>query len=111
MRQPLDAWVVPLDPTQPFRMGEDRDITCHEDIEKQILQPGRGYVMRRLHQHVARVSQGKKMTRAELRREAVHDVIVCAGDQSERDALLSDAVLQPCRRLPDRGSRILVEAR
>ena len=83
-REPLDHIVFIFDPGKPLRMGKDGHVSRDENTEEQLLQAGRGDVMRGLGQHVSRIAQRQQVAALKALHELGNDVIVGSGGKFER---------------------------
>ncbi len=110
-RKPLYDIVLAFDPGKPFRMGQHGNAACQKDIEKQILDAGRGDMVERLHQNVGRIGKRKEMPAFEPCNKVRNDVIVGSSRKPERNSRIVKPRLQFLDRLPDLGPGVVVKAR
>ena len=92
-------------------MGENGDITCRQQIEEKILQPGRGDVMRWFDEDISSVGQRQYSAAVQPPRHIGNDMGVCAGHEAQRDPALIQMTLELKGRQTDLGAVIIINAR
>lgn len=92
-------------------MSQNWDEPPHHDAEKQVFEPGRRHVVRRLHEDIAGIGQRQQVAGPEPANEVGNDVIVGPGDQAQGDAMVVERPLELLCRLADLRAGILVNAR
>ena len=90
-------------------MGKHRHVSGNRQVEEKVLQLRRRGVMRRLNQHVARISDRQELTRSKPGNEVGSHVNVGAGDQAQRNSILVEHVLERLSRLANRRPLIVIE--
>lgn len=91
-------------------MSQNWDETCRHDAEKQIFEPGRRHVVRRLHEDIAGIGQRQQVAGPEPANEVGNDVIVGPGNQAQGDAMVVEHPLELLRGLANLRTGILVNA-
>ena len=79
--EPLKDGVMGFDPRQSLWVGQNRDISGDDEVEKHILQARRRNVMRRLDQHVTAIGEREQTAGAHTLDEIRYDVNIGASDQ------------------------------
>lgn len=92
-------------------MGQDRHIAGNRQAEEKILQLRRRGVMRRFHQHIARISDRQHSSRLQSGNEIGRHVNVGAGGQPKRNSILIKGVLQIHNGFADAIALVVIEAR
>ncbi len=106
-----DECIVVTNPRQPFRVGEDRNISSERQGEQQVLHTRRQDMMRWLDEDVACVGQRQEVPTADTVNKIRHDVVVRTRQNLQRNALR----LQCRSEIGDGGSNlgpcVLIEPR
>jgi hypothetical protein len=92
-------------------MRKHRHVSGDRQVEEEVLQLRRRGVMRRLNQHVARISDRQELARSKSGNEVGGHVDIRTGDQAQRNSVLVERVLQRLSRLANRRPVIVVETR
>ena len=108
MGEALDHLIMGLDPGQALRVSEHGRIARRRQIEEELLQALRNYVMGRLNQRVTRVRKREKTAGAKPCNKVGGDVIVGARDQAQGHAFVVENALQLLRGFPDLGARVWI---
>ena len=74
-------------------MCQDRNIIRQEQFEKEIFQPDRRDMVRRLNKHIARISQRQQMAGLKTRYKIRRDVGIRARNQLKWNVLFLEGVL------------------
>jgi hypothetical protein len=90
-------------------MGENWDIARDHQVEEKFLQLGRRRVVRRLDQHVARISNGQESAGTKPRNEIWGHMDVGPRNKAKRNTLLIEKLLQSMDRVPDVGPRVMIK--
>ncbi len=85
-------------------------IAGNHHAEKHFIGPRRRYVMRRLHEHIARVGERQQSTRFESRDEIRHEMDIGACHQLQGDALAIELGLESRHGLTNLRTGIVVDA-
>jgi hypothetical protein len=75
-------------------MRQNWDISCHEQVEKEVFNLRGRDVMRRLNQDIARVGNCKDLPRPNFRNEIWSHVRIGPGNQAERNSFLIEGFLK-----------------
>ena len=86
-------------------------ITGHHDAEKHLVGARWRYMVRRFHQHIARVGERQQAARLQPRDKVRHEMHVRASHQLERHALAIKLGLKRGDRLSNLRAGIIVNAR
>lgn len=92
-------------------MGQHRHVSGNRQVEEEVLQLRRRGVMRRLDQHVARISDRQELARSKPGKEVGSHVDIRSGDQAQRNSVLIEHVLKRPGRLANRWTIIVIETR
>ncbi len=109
--QPHDGVVVPADPRQTLRMGQNWHVPGCQNSKKELFHARRRNVVGRLDQDVARVGQRHEMPALQPRNEVGNDVVVRPRNELQPNALNVEDMLQPLHRLADLRTAVVVSAR
>lgn len=91
-------------------MRENGHIARHDQIEKEILQLWRCRMVRRFHQHVARIGDRKQAAGAQTGNKIGAHMNIRTGHEAKRDAFRIERGLKFRDRLPDPGAGIMIKA-
>ena len=103
--------VMVLDPGQALGMGDHRDDAGGHQLEHHAFEVGRGHVVRRFQQQVARTGQGRDAAAADALEQAQVQVHVGTFDQAQGDAFLIQLRLQGGDGRHDAVAGVVVQAR
>ena len=98
-------------PRQSLGVSENRDIAGGDQVEEEVFELRRRGVVRRLDQHIAGIGQRNEPSGAQSGHEIRAHMHVRPGDETERDRLGVEPLLQRRHRLPDTRAVIMIKAR
>ncbi len=107
---PLYGVVMPANPRQTLRVGQDRNVAGCQNAEKELLHPRRRDVVGRFHEDVAGVGERDEVAGLKAGDEVGHDVIVGPHDELQGNALAVEHVLQPLDGRADLRAGVMVNA-
>jgi len=108
--QPPYGVVMPANPRQTLRMGQDRNVPGRQNAEKELIHSRRGDVVGRLDQDIAAIGEREQVTGLKASDEVGHHVVVRAHDELQGDALIVEDLLQVLHGLADLRTAIMVNA-
>lgn len=107
----LHRRIMLIDPSQSFRVGEDRHVPSDEDVEKELLDSLRRRVVRRLNQNIAAGAECRNVAAPQPFQERRRDVRVCAWKNRQFNALASQLGVQGVDRPSDLIAGVVIQAR
>ena len=96
---------------QPFRMGQDWNISSSDQTQQKVIQTWRQQRVRRLDQDIARAVERRHITRPQPLDEIRLDMHIRAGNQPQRNSFPGNDILEAHDSASNGGAGVVVKSR